>query len=82
MRSRILWNRRGEDIDELVLHNATVHIEQMDTRRWWIGIHLNSGGYWAGNFSCDSRGRMSFWEQDPPEGFEWDDDREHQAEEA
>ena len=78
--NRILWNRRGDrggDIDEIVLHNATVHVEQMDSRCWWIGIELVDGGYWAGNFTADSRGRMRFWEQER-DGFEWDEDRSHE----
>ena len=75
--NRILWNERGKDIDEIVLHDATVHIEQMDDRCWWIGITLEGGdSYWAGNFVADSRGRMRFMEQEMW-GFDWDDDRAH-----
>jgi hypothetical protein len=73
---RILWNVRGEDIDEIVVTNSTVHIEQMNDRCWWIGIDLPNGGYWAGNFTCDSRGRMRFWEQESA-GFEWGRDDAH-----
>ncbi len=77
VRNRILWNARGEnDIDEIVLHDAIVHIEQMNTRCWWIGIQLPDEKYWSGNFSADSRGRMSFSEQDNI-GVRWDDDSEH-----
>lgn len=70
---RILWNRRpGKrdcgDIDEIVLHNVTVHVEQMDDRCWWIGIYTepNDGDspYWMGNFSANSRGVMTFGEQE------------------
>jgi hypothetical protein len=74
---RILWNRRGDDIDEIVIENATVHIEQMNDRCWWIGIDLPHGGYWAGNFHADSRGRMTFSEQETW-GFEWDRDDTHE----
>jgi hypothetical protein len=41
---RILWNRRPTgprdtgDIDEIVVHDCTVHVEQMDERCWWIGV--------------------------------------------
>jgi hypothetical protein len=80
MTNRILWNERGRDIDEIVVHDCTVHVEQMSDRCWWIGIHRNDGGYWAGNFVADSRGRMRFVEQDPPEGFVWEQDRSHEAE--
>lgn len=75
--NRILWNTRDHDIDEIVLHDAsTVHVEQMDDRCWWIGIDLPDGGYWSGNFTADSRGRMRFWEQERI-GFEWDEDKSH-----
>lgn len=76
---RILWNVRGDDIDEVVFdHPKLVHIEQMHGRCWWIGVSLPDGGYWAGNFECDSRGRMTFTEQDS-ERFDWTDDDEHRA---
>jgi len=74
--NRILWNERGKDIDEIIVHNATIHVEQMHDRCWWIGITLADGGYWAGNFHCDSRGHMQFTEQEI-DGFDWEDDRSH-----
>lgn len=74
--NRILWNRRGEDIDEIVLHNVTVHVEQMDKRCWWIGIHGEDGTYWSGNFFADRYGRMRFMEQDKS-GIVWESDRAH-----
>lgn len=75
---RILWNVRGDDIDEVVFdHPKLVHIEQMDVRCWWIGVSLPGGGYWAGNFHCDSRGRMTFTEQEGWD-FKWSDDVAHQ----
>ena len=82
--NRILWNRRPTgpsdtgDIDEIVIRAEWVHVEQMDDRCWWIGIDLPNGGYWAGNFSCDSRGRMRFTEQERS-GFEWDGDDTHET---
>lgn len=85
--NRILWNRRptdpydGGDIDEIVVHNVTVHIEQMDDRCWWIGIDLPDGTHWAGNFSADSRGRMSFWQQEYG-GVEWRDESHEREGEA
>ena len=74
--NRILWNKRDEDIDEVVLHDATVHVEQMNDRCWWIGIYLSDDRYWMGNFVADSRGRMRFVEQEN-EGIEWAEDRSH-----
>jgi hypothetical protein len=74
--NRILWNERGGSIDEVVMSDCMVHVEQMDDRCWWIGIQRADGGYWAGNFHCDSRGRMQFTEQDM-HGFEWEDDDSH-----
>lgn len=75
-RNRILWNRRGHDIDEIVIHDATVHIEQMGDNCWWIGI-TSPRGYWAGNFST-KRAPMWFWEQDR-EGDIFDDDETHEV---
>lgn len=85
VRDRILWNRRPTgimdrgDIDEIVIRDAsTVHIEQMDDRCWWIGIYKDGElTYWMGNFTCDSRGRMRFTEQENA-GIEWDRDDTHE----
>lgn len=80
--NRILWNRRVSNenvlgcIDELVVHDATVHIEQMSEQIWWIGIDFPDGGYWAGNFSCHD-GRLRFSEQEN-HGVEWDRDESHE----
>ena len=73
--NRILWNVRGGDIDEIVISNCTVHVEQMDSNCWWIGITRADGGYWAGNFHT-RRSRMTFTEQER-EGFEWDHEGAH-----
>lgn len=77
---RILWNERGRDIDEIVLCGV-VHVEQMNERCWWIGIDVDGGGHWAGNFLGDSRGRMRFTEQDM-DGFDWDRDDTHEVRRA
>lgn len=87
MTDRILWNRRPHgqdpgDIDEIVInHPMMVHVEQLDTRCWWIGIYLNEDGEqprrWSGHFSADSRGRMTFTEQD--NDITWDRDESHEA---
>jgi hypothetical protein len=74
---RILWNERDGDIDEIVLHNATVHVEQMSARCWWIGVYQDGPDrYWMGNFTCDSRGRMKFTEQENA-GIQWAIDNSH-----
>ena len=84
--NRILWNTRperptpgggGGDIDEIVLHDVTVHVEQMDDRWWWIGIYKGDAS-WMGNFIADSRGRMRFVEQEN-DGIEWESDRSHEV---
>lgn len=82
---RILWNRRPTgpsdtgDIDEIVLHNVDVHIEQMSDRCWWIALYRGGTDdpYWMGNFVADSRGRMTFSEQEN-DGIEWDRDDSHE----
>jgi hypothetical protein len=86
---RILWNERPSipmrglgDIDEIVIkHPATVHVEQMDDRCWWIGVYLDEtaeGAYWMGNFVADSRGRMRFVEQEN-HNVEWAEDKSHEV---
>lgn len=84
MTNRILWNRKPQngrdagDIDEIVVHRPEmVHIEQMDDRVWWIAIYLDGDRYWMGNFTCDSRGRMSFSEQENY-GLAWERDETHE----
>ncbi len=88
MTDRILWNRRPDplkgwdreqDIDEIVIHGCTVHVEQMDNRCWWIGVTKTDDPqvYWSGNFSCDSRGRMRFTEQES-RGIVWGSDLTHE----
>ena len=85
---RILWNRRpehdlpggGGDIDEVVLHDVKlVHIEQMDDRAWWIGIHVEGDDdpYWMGNFICGRGGQMRFVEQEN-HGIVWHAERSHE----
>lgn len=88
--TRILWNRRpGQpdkghvdrrgDIDEIVINPAaSVHIEQMDDRCWWVCINVDDERYWMGNFVADSRGRMRFVEQENA-GIVWDLDQTHEA---
>jgi hypothetical protein len=74
---RILWNERGGEIDEIVLRDIDmVHVEQMDDDCWWIGITLQNGGYWAGNFYTRSKKRMTFTQQER-DGFEWTNDDCH-----
>lgn len=74
---RILWNRRGEDIDEIVLDGVMVHVEQMHGRCWWIGVYRPDGSYWMGNFVADATGAMRFVEQEN-NGIVWESDTSHQ----
>jgi hypothetical protein len=77
MSDRILWNSRdGNDIDEIVIHDCTVHVEQQDDRCWWIGIWRPDGTEWSGNFAANSRGQMRFMEQEN-DGIVWVEDDEH-----
>lgn len=78
---RILWNRRPSpcvagDIDEIVLTDVSmVHVEQMSSRSWWIGVTLADGSEWSGDFVA-GRGRMMFLEQEST--VEWDRDETHE----
>lgn len=74
--NRILYNERDKEIDEIVLTDVeSVHVEQMDTTCWWIGIRLKNGGYWAGNFYT-KRAPLTFTEQER-DGFEWGQSDSH-----
>lgn len=80
--NRILWNERPDEagrggcIDEIVVERPeSVHVEQLDTRQWWIGIEVGDGKRWSGVFIADSRGRMKFTEQESE--ITWDRDEEH-----
>ena len=79
---RIVWNRRpdqdGGDIDELVIHDVTVHIEQMSDNAWWIGLRRGDHE-WTGNFHVDDSGRLRFSEQDN-DGIVWAHDTSHSSE--
>ncbi len=77
---RILWNERGGDIDEIVLHNVTVHVEQMSDNCWWIGVYKDDDTMWSGNFHT-ARARMHFTEQEN-EGIVWAEDRTHREKPA
>lgn len=85
LKDRILWNRRPTgprdtgDIDEIVVHDCTVHVEQMDERCWWIGItKAGSDRQWMGVFTADSWGRMRFAQTDD-DGIEWAIDHAHET---
>lgn len=54
-----------DGLDEVVLFNpAFVHLEQMDTGHWWLGIDMPDGGRVNVNFS--SKGRIkAFAEREP-----------------
>ena len=73
--NRIQWNERGGCIDEIVVHNAAVHIEQMSDSCWWIGIYLSDGTFWTGNF-MSRRAQMTFTEQESD--VVWDADHTHE----
>lgn len=55
--NRILWNgeadrepERGRPtIDEFVIHDATIHLEQMSDQCYWIGIDTKDGKHLAVN---------------------------------
>lgn len=75
LRSRILRNHDEETVDEIVVHNCTFHLEQMDDTSYWIGIdvgHKNRLAIWL-----TIQGRsLSCTVQDA--AWEWDEDRTHQ----
>ena len=76
--NRILWNKRGGEIDEVVFNRPQmVHIEQMGDECWWIGVDLADGSYWAGSFTAEEGMTMTFSEQESD--VAWNDDRTHEV---
>lgn len=73
--ARILRNSPTE-VDEVVFHDATVHIEQMDEQCWTVIVD-QAGGQWVGNMVC-ADGRLTFVEQEN-DGIDWDEDRTHES---
>lgn len=42
----------GEEFDEFIAYNATVHIEGMGKTSWWIGVTLADGRMWHINLGA------------------------------
>jgi hypothetical protein len=40
--------RKNDDgtIDEIIANSCSVHVEQMDTSSWYMGIDAADGSYW------------------------------------
>ena len=70
--NRILRNEDGT-IDEVLVENATVHVEQMSGDCYWMSIDVG-GAYWSANFVAD--GFVALEEQ-ADDGVPWDEDRTH-----
>lgn len=49
---RVLRNAGGETVDEIVVTDCTVHIEQMDSNSYWIGITDAEGNSIAVNLTA------------------------------
>lgn len=78
---RILWNRRPRherdmgDIDEIVVHDCTVHIEQMGDEEWSVVV-MKGETQWSGSF-YSPHGAASFGQVDGG-GMTWDRDDSHE----
>lgn len=78
---RILWNRGRKTVDEIVVHNCTVHLEQMTDQSYWIGIYRGDGARDA--LAVDlwvDGGRKPLLcrvRDDSAGGWPWDRDDEH-----
>lgn len=42
----------GDELDEFIAHDATVHIEAMGRTSWWIGVTLADGRIWHINLGA------------------------------
>ena len=81
-KDRILWNHRPEnssdmgEVDEIVCHDVTVHVEQMNEICWWIGIYGDKNRHWSGNFVAEDDGTMRFYLQE--DDWVWARDESHE----
>lgn len=73
---RILRNNDGETVDEVVVHDCTVHIEQMTDESYWIGIYKGDFAI-AVNFYSTAPIRCLVEDTDHPGRWQWGQDRTH-----
>lgn len=75
-RRRILWNEaERKTIDEFVVHDATIHLEQMDDNCYWIGITDADGREFSVNLHTP-RATIRCTQQDCE--WMWDEDATHE----
>lgn len=75
---RILWNRGRKTVDEVVVHNCTIHLEQMTDQGYWMGVYKGDNSLMV-NLWVDG-GRKPLLcrvDDDGPEAWGWDEDGEH-----
>lgn len=71
---RILRNRGGETVDEVVVHDCTVHLEQMAETAYWVGIYKGDAAL-AVHLWVDHEGHLKCRVDAP--GWHWDQDKTH-----
>ena len=77
--SRVLFNADGT-VDELVVHDASVHVEQMGDHDYQIDV-VTADGVWFGTFAIDpATGRLELSEDET--GMRWDDVATHGEEDG
>ena len=59
-------NHASGRLDEIVAHNANVHLEQMDNNYWWMGLEV-AGRYFHVRFICAKSIRVTV-DEDTLEG--------------
>jgi hypothetical protein len=78
---RILWNKGRESVDEFIVHNCTVHLEQMSDTSYWMGIYKDGDELRrALMVNLSHRGRVPLVctvEDDSDCMWEWAEDDEH-----
>ena len=77
---RVLWNPGRETFDEIVVHNCSIHVEQMTETAYWMGVYKADRQSLHVNLS--HRGRVpllaTLWDDsDPATPWTWGDDSEH-----
>lgn len=78
---RILWNPGREEIDEIVCHNVTIHIEKLTNECWWMGVTSADGQcQLAVNFVARKKGTMTVTLEEDGGTWPWAQDEEHTSE--
>lgn len=59
----ILRTNDDGTLDEFIAEHASVHLEQMDTGHWWLGVQLPDGRFYHLNLTARGRIKVSVYHE-------------------